>query len=60
MQCWGKLLLKVMHSSTITPSASVRNLGVIFDDSSLSKSTLQGLLDPAGLHNTTSERLGPF
>ncbi len=26
----------------------------------LSKSTLQRLLDPAGLHYTTSERLGPF
>ncbi len=37
-----------LGSSTITPSTSVR------------KSTLQRLLDLAGLHYTTSERSGPF
>ncbi len=42
--------------STFTPSSSVRNLGVIFN---LSKTTLQKLLDLAGLHYTTSERSGP-
>ncbi len=49
-----------LGSSTITPSASVRNLGVILVISWPSKSTLQRLLDLAGLHFTTSERSGPF
>ncbi len=48
-----------LGSSTITPSSSVRNLGVIFDDQ-LSKTTLQRLLDLVGLLFTTSERSGPF
>ncbi len=47
-----------LGSSTITPSSSVSNLGLIFDDQ-LSKTTLQKLLDLAGLHCTTSERSGP-
>ncbi len=43
------------------PPTSVRNLGVIFDDQlTFKKSTLQRLLDLAGLHFTTSERSGPF
>ncbi len=49
-----------LGSSTITPSTSVRNLGVILMTSWPSKSTLQRLLDLAGLHYTTSERSGPF
>ncbi len=48
-----------LGSSTITPSGSVRNLGVIFDDQLTFKTTLQRLLDLAGLHFTTSERSGP-
>jgi len=49
-----------LGSSTITPSSSVRNLGVIFNDQLTFKPTLQRLLDLAGLHYTTSERSGPF
>ncbi len=50
-----------LGSSIITPSTSVRSLGVIFDDQlTFKKSTLQRLLDLAGLRYTTSERLGPF
>ncbi len=45
-----------LGSSTITPSSSVRNLGVIFGDQLTFKTTLQKLLDLAGLHCTTSER----
>ncbi len=47
-----------LGSSTITPSSSVRNLGVIFGDQLTFKTTLQKLLDLAGLHCTTSERSG--
>ncbi len=48
-----------LGSSTITPSSSVRNLGVILMTSWLSNVTLQKLLDLAGLHCTKSERSGP-
>ncbi len=50
----------LLGSSTITPSASVRNLGVIFDDQLSFKEHIARLLDLAGLHYTTSERSGPF
>ncbi len=46
-----------LGSSTISPSASVRNPSVIRWPS---KSTLQRLLDLASLHYTTSKRSGPF
>ncbi len=49
-----------LGSSTITPSASVRNLGVIFDDQLTFKEHVARLLDLAGLPYTTSERSGPF
>ncbi len=49
-----------LGTSIITPSTSVRNLGVIFDDQLTFKSTLQRLLDLAGLRYTTSEKSGPF
>ncbi len=45
--------------TTIIPSSSIRNLSIILMTSWLSKTTLQKLLDLAGLHCTTSERLGP-
>ncbi len=44
-----------LGTSIITPSTSVRNLGVILMTSWPSKSTLQRLLDLAGLRYTTSE-----
>ncbi len=49
-----------LGSSTITPSASVRNLGVIFDDQLTFKEHIAKTARSAGLHFTTSERSGPF
>ncbi len=49
-----------LGSSTITPSASVRNLDVIFDDQLTFKEHIAKTARSAGLHFTTSERSGPF
>ncbi len=50
-----------LGTSIITPSTSVRNLGVIFDDQlTFKEHRLQRLLDLAGLRYTTSEKSGPF
>ncbi len=46
--------------STITPSALVRNLGVIFDDQLTFKEHIAKTARFAGLHYSTSERSGPF
>ncbi len=48
-----------LGSSTITPSSSVRNMGVIFDNQLAFKDHIAKLLDLAGLHCTTSERSAP-